>query len=643
MNGEGAPRRPTTARDMSELTYRVLRASLLGLFVCLSPGATDLVTAQEPDPRIFAGKAARETASFLVVMRQQADLSGAGFFAGKAEKGRFVFEALSALAEQTQRPLRASLDAAGIRYRSFYLLNMIEVAGDRSLARELAARDDVSSLAPNPEVRREPEPVIGREPEAALDASRSTPDATSTVEPNIAKVGAPDVWSRGFTGQGIVVGMADTGVVWDHPALKSHYRGFDGTAASHDYNWHDAVHDAAAGNPCGSDAPAPCDDEGHGTSTASLVVGDDGSGNQVGMAPGARFIACRNMDQGTGTPARYTECFQFFLAPTDHNGANPRPDLAAHVINNSWDCPASEGCTDPNVLKAIVENLRAAGIAAVFSAGNSGPACATISDVPASYDASFTVAATSNSDTIAIFSSRGPITVDGSNRLKPDISAPGVGLRVASFQGGYQSGFSGTSGSAPHVAGAIALLWSAAPPMIGQVPATEDLLKSTAVPLTSTQDCGSYSGGAVPNAVFGSGRLNASAAVNAAAPPPASFYTLTPCRVGDTRDPEGSSGGPALAAASIRNFPVAGICGIPPSATAVAINLAVAFPTNGGDLRVYPAGSAAPLASAINFRPGIVRANNATIRLGAGGQISVQCDMPSGLTNFFFDVYGYFQ
>ncbi len=227
--------------------------------------------------------------------------------------------------------------------------------------------------------------------------------------------------------------------------------------------------------------------------------------------------------------------------------------------------------------------------------------------------------------------------------MKPDICAPGVALRVAAFGGGYQSGFSGTSGSAPEVAGAVALLWSAAPQMIGQVTASEDLLTSTAEPLTSTQDCGSFPGAAVPNAVFGYGRLNVSAAVNTAVPPPASFYTLTPCRVADTRNPAGPSGGPALAAASVRSFPVTGACGIPSSATAVAINLTVVLPTDAGDLRVFPAGGAAPVASAINFRPGIVRANNAVVPLGAGGQISVQCDMPSGITHFFFDVYGYFQ
>jgi serine protease AprX len=492
---------------------------LAGLFLSLPLIAADA----KVDPRIFAGKAAGEPASFLVVMREQADLSGAEAFAGKAEKGRFVFEALSAQAEASQAPLRARLEAAGVSFRSFYLVNMIEVEGNRPLAEELAARGDVSSVAPNPQVRLEPEPVIEQQPGVSPDASRLAPAAALTVEPNITRVGAPDVWARGFTGQGIVVGMADTGVAWNHPALKSHYRGFDGTVATHDYNWHDAIHDATA-NPCGSNAPEPCDDQGHGTSTASLVVGDDGAGNQVGMAPGARFISCRNMDQTVGTVARYTECFQFFLAPTDHNGQNPRPDLAAHVINNSWGCPSpsrpqGEDCTDPNILKSVVENVRAAGIVVVVSAGNDGPACSTILDPPAFYDAAFSIGATTISDTIASFSSRGPITADGSNRLKPDICAPGVNLRVASPPSGYQSNFSGTSGSAPHVTGAVALLWSAVPQLIGQVAATTSLLERTAVPLTSTEDCGGFPGSVVPNSVFGWGRLNVAAAVNSAAPP----------------------------------------------------------------------------------------------------------------------------
>jgi hypothetical protein len=128
-----------------------------------------------------------------------------------------------------------------------------------------------------------------------------------------------------------------------------------------------------------------------------------------------------------------------------------------------------------------------------------------------------------------------------------------------------------------------------------------------------------------------------------AAPSGSGFFTVAACRVADTRNAPGPSGGPALAANSVRDFPVSGVCQIPASATAVAVNLAVVLPTNFGDLRVYPAGKAAPPTSSINFRPGIIRANNAIVTLGTGGQISVGCDMPSGETHFLFDVVGYFQ
>jgi subtilisin family serine protease len=145
--------------------------------------------------------------------------------------------------------------------------------------------------------------------------------------------------------------------------------------------------------------------------------------------------------------------------------------------------------------------------------------------VPAFYDASFSVGATTLIDTIAAFSSRGPVTVDGSNRIKPDVVAPGVSIR-SSVPGGTYTRFSGTSMATPHVAGAVALLWSAAPSLANRVPETEALLRATAVRLTPNQECGGVPGSAVPNPVFGWGRIDVAAAVAAAVasqgpPPPA--------------------------------------------------------------------------------------------------------------------------
>jgi hypothetical protein len=121
------------------------------------------------------------------------------------------------------------------------------------------------------------------------------------------------------------------------------------------------------------------------------------------------------------------------------------------------------------------------------------------------------------------------------------------------------------------------------------------------------------------------------------------FYTLAPCRIADTRLAVGPLGGPGLVAGNTRSFGVAGICGVSPTAKAVAVNVTVVNATSAGNLTVYPAGSAVPLASTVNFRLGAARANNAVIALGASGSVSVYCSMPSGTADFVLDVTGYFE
>jgi subtilisin family serine protease len=228
------------------------------------------------------------------------------------------------------------------------------------------------------------------------------------------------------------------------------------------------------------------------------------------MAPGARWIGCRNMNQGYGTPASYLECMEFFLAPYPIGGtpAQGDPEMAPDVTNNSWTCPPDEGCSW-DTLQAAVEAQRSAGILTVAAAGNAGPSCSSVESPIAIYDATFTVGATDSGDAIASLSSRGPVTVDGSNRLKPDLTAPGVDVRSAAAGGGYSSA-SGTSLASPHVAGAVALLWSASPALRGRIDVTEAILGRTALPRTSGQ-CGDPPD-AIPNNVYGWGRVDAFAA-----------------------------------------------------------------------------------------------------------------------------------
>ena len=459
------------------------------------------------DPTLLQEMAQRgDSASvqFIIELAAQAEIGDTSHLGSKEAKGQYVFEQLTAVAKASQAPLLAELQAQNVAHRPYWVVNVIWAQGEFALLPQLAQRTDVAYIHANPTVPLSEVAPIEQQMAQALGAL--------AIEWGVQKINAPSVWAEGFTGQGVVIGGQDTGYQWNHPALINQYRGWNGVTADHNYNWHDAIHTGSGGS-CGLSSPVPCDDHNHGTHTMGTMVGDDGGANQIGVAPGAKWIGCRNMDVGDGTPTTYIECFQWFLAPTDLTGANPMPSLAPHVINNSWGCPTSEGCNVGNfhIMQAVVENLRAAGMMVVVSAGNSGPTCNTVNTPAAIFAASYTVGSTTSTDTISGFSSRGIVTVDGSNRMKPDISAPGSSIRSSVRGGGYGTS-SGTSMAGPHVAGAVALLISAQPELAGDVDALEMLLNGSALPRTTTQLCGADTTTSVPNNVFGHGRLDVLAA-----------------------------------------------------------------------------------------------------------------------------------
>jgi len=467
--------------------------------------------ANPPQPPSVSARAWQATAQgrrtdILITARGYPDLSPARNLRGKEAKTRFVAQTLIDHAERAQGQLRAALRARGWEIFPLWLTNQITVRNaDRALLRWLAAREDVAYVDLDVKMRGIQHGLL----------PRPIPHSPLTVEWGVQRVNAPQVWALGYTGQGIVVANLDTGVRWDHNALKPNYRGWNGITVTHDYNWFDAAPDS------GPPSAVPQDLNGHGTHTTGTSVGDDGAGNRIGVAPGAQWIACRNMAGywGIGSVARYVACFQFALAPTDVNGNSPNPALSADITSNSWACDPDYGeigCEVPTALVTATQALRDAGIMVIAAAGNSGSACNTVNLAPATLDQAFTIGATNSSDTIAGFSSRGPSILTG--RLKPDVVAPGVGVRSA-LAGSINSygWLNGTSMATPHVAGVAALVWSAAPDLRGEVALTEDLLRRTARPLTTTtQTCGGVPGTDVPNNTYGYGLVDALAAVKAA-------------------------------------------------------------------------------------------------------------------------------
>jgi len=435
----------------------------------------------------------------------------------KPEKTSIVFSMLNHNADKSQKEAKALLNSFDIHYKTFVVANCIYAKLDEDIVNQLAKLEDVKMIAYNPSVMLE-------EPMLVDDIDLREPEP----EWGIKMINADSVWNLGYRGEGVVIAGQDTGYDWDNDVLINKYRGYDAInqTADHNYNWHDAISEinplhmdtivTDTTNPCGLNLIIPCDDNNHGTHTMGTMVGSD-TLNAIGVAPNSKWIACRNMERGYGTPATYLECFEWFLAPTDLNGENPDPSKAPHVINNSWSCPEMEGCNAANwsILEEAVNNLKSAGVVVVVSAGNSGPNCNTVSTPAAIFKNSFTVGATAVNDTIARFSSRGTVSVDSSFRLKPNVSAPGVAVRSCIRNNEYRS-FNGTSMAGPHVAGAVALIISANPNLAGKVEVIESILESTSVAKTDTLNCDGISGMDVPNPVYGFGRIDVLAAVEQA-------------------------------------------------------------------------------------------------------------------------------
>ncbi len=438
----------------------------------------------------------------LVFLDDQADLSAALTIPDWKTRGTFVYQTLTAHAERTQALLRADLKAQGIPFRPLWIVNAIRLRARPQDANVLATHPEVALVqADRSWVAPLPEPL-------ALGNPACSPDnPNNPVCWNIRAIGADRVWNEfGINGRGVTVASIDSGVLVSHSALTRGYRGYVGPGVfTNDYNWYD---------PQGL-ISGPGDQNGHGTHVMGIMVGQGDETTtkpSIGVAPGAAWIAAQGCESDC-SEGDLIAAAEWMLAPTDTQGRNPRPDLRPMVINNSW---AGTG-GDP-WYSGYITAWRAAGIFPVFAAGNASiqnpSVCGSIAS-PGDDPQVLAVGAIDANRTIAPFSLRGPSSFGG---LKPDLSAPGtystgqLGIYSAAI-GGTQAeyrGLQGTSMAAPHVAGAVALLWAANPALIGNYDATYAALTGSAHPLADTS-CGEHV--VSPNNTYGYGALDIFAAV----------------------------------------------------------------------------------------------------------------------------------
>ncbi|MER7176666.1 S8 family serine peptidase [Streptomyces mesophilus] len=424
-------------------------------------------------------------AAFFVVLEDQADLSAARGEKAHGARAKAAYGALREHARENQRSLTAFLDKQKVGHQDFWIADVVRVEGDAELVAELAARSDVAQLV------KERQYALDEVEQAGPAITGSAADGTP--EWGIADVKADQVWEQyDNRGEGIVIANVDSGVQFDHPDLVSNYRGNKGDGTfSHDYNWYDPTGQCPTSG-------VPCDNNGHGTHTMGTMVGANG----IGVAPKAKWIAAKGCETDQCTDSYLLAAGQWILAPTDGDGLNPKPELAPNIVNNSW------GGGHTTFYQDIVEAWNAAGIFEAFAAGNKGDGttCST-SEAPGSQAPSYGVGAYDSSGKIANFSGFGPSRVDGS--MKPNITAPGVDIR-STWPGSAYNTIKGTSMATPHVAGATALLWSAAPSLIGDIDATRAFLNQGARNVEDTR-CG---GTAEANNVWGEGKLDILASID---------------------------------------------------------------------------------------------------------------------------------
>jgi hypothetical protein len=408
------------------------------------------------------------SADFIVRFTEQADLSPAYSMDWNA-RGEFVYNTLHDTAYRSQANAKAILDERGLSYQIYIAGNdLYVVGGTLAVANDLAALPGVNFIRAtrtyyiDPVVEVKPLDNISWAGDflanRALTTVGSSTDATTDW--GITDTKADQFWTTfGDQGDGIVVANIDTGVQWNHPALINQFKcpGDPTNPAC----WKDPS------NICG--VGGACDNNGHGSHTMGTMVADNDPALTyiAGMAPNAKWIACKGCESTSCSDSALNSCADWILAP------NSNPANRPNIVNNSWG-----GNGGDNWYQAKVQAWVAAGIFPAFSAGNSGQSGCTTLGSPGDYQESFATAAHDSTRAIAYFSSRGPSAFGHDPYTKPNLSSPGVSICSTIPTNNWSCGYSGTSMASPHTAGAVALLWSCNASLVGQINQTFQILQN---------------------------------------------------------------------------------------------------------------------------------------------------------------------
>jgi subtilisin family serine protease len=431
-----------------------------------------------------------------IVMREQASrdqIQQLAAIRNKELRRQAVIGLLQATAANSQDQVldllaeRRAEGKVGLEITPLWIHNVIGAQITPGVAFEIAARDDVDYLNDDATIGRSVFPT-------QISRHQIAPGPEGNVECGVALMGAPQVWSDfGITGQNVVVCVVDTGCCLTHPDIQGQVwvntDEIPGNNIDDDQNGH--IDDINGWN-FRNNTSNIADDEGHGTHVSGTTVGDGDNGIQTGMAPDAKLMTCKFWNNFAGEQVAWN-CIQYGV----NNGA--------HVMNGSYGWPHSFAPDRPT-WRMVVENAIAAGVVMVFAAGNEGGSnppdnVRTPGDVPNV----ITAGATSCSDVIAGFSSRGPVTWQNippyldwpypPGKIKPTVSAPGVAtVSTSSNCSGYLT-LDGTSMASPHIAGAVALILAANPNLDHLE--VKQILKDTALDLGANGPDNNYGAGRV--------------------------------------------------------------------------------------------------------------------------------------------------